>query len=247
MDPERKIMRRRVVTLAAILLSLKSALGFLPLEAPVIQKSRSDFASRGLTFLFYSRDDNGIDSFDTDILSQRIQHLKLTIMEESIRRPPNSDLTSEQFVRGVMSGLLDPFDPLPDAGFRLLLRSSTKAWRCAILQSIGAKEDADPEVVASALGAAIGRPNNQFAILVGEGADYDLDFSSEPVDFDDGICWVECRLRDKRDGRLLTIIGWNLIQRDGDGAWLVNSIEWQDFRDEFRPGVGREEWMRLCG
>ena len=104
----------------------------------------------------------------------------------------------------------------------------------------------------------MGRPHNQFAILVGEGEDYVLDFSAtDPLDFGDGTCWVECRLRDKYSGKLLVITGWDLIcqqqrQRVGnagnfnDGSnevWMVDWIYWQDFRDEFRPGIGREEWL----
>ena len=32
-----------------------------------------------------------------------------------------------------------------------------------------------------------------------------------------------------------------------DDCWLLDGIDWQDFRDEFRPGLGREEWERICG
>jgi hypothetical protein len=30
-------------------------------------------------------------------------------------------------------------------------------------------------------------------------------------------------------------------------AWLVDGIDWQDFRERYRPGIGREEWERICG
>jgi hypothetical protein len=201
------------------------------------------------TRLLYGKDDNEASSnayFDPDIslLRERIQQIKVEIMEEELQRPPNPDLSAEEFVAAIMDGLLNPCDPRPDAGFRLLLRASTKEWRNTILQSIGARVDSDMELVASALGAAIGRPRNQFAILVGSGEDYQLNFGIEPVDYDDGTCWVECRLRAKQNGELLLITGWQLRRRD-DGAWLIDGIDWQDFRDEFRPGIGREEWYDM--
>jgi hypothetical protein len=110
------------------------------------------------------------------------------------------------------------------------------------------KRMVDYEVVASALGSSMGRPHNQFAILVGEGdEEYVLDFSaseSQLLDFGDGTCWVECRLRDKTTDELLVLTGWDLVRRDDDGAWMVDWIYWQDFREEFRPGIGgRQEWL----
>ena len=198
------------------------------------------------TSLYYNQDDTYGELFDADVLAARIQQMKVDIMEEEMRRPPNPSLTPEQVIREVMDGLLNSDDPLPDAGFRCLFRASTKEWRSKILHSIGAKENANLDVAASALGAAIGRPHNQFAILVGEEENYRLDFTSDPVDYQDGNCWVECKLRGKENDKLLVITGWEMHQRE-DGAWLIDGMDWQDFRDEYRPGIGREEWMRVCG
>lgn len=183
---------------------------------------------------------------DEDLLYQRINNLRLEIMEEEVRRPPNSNLSPTQLVEGVMAGLLDPYNPLPYSGFRLMLSSATPEWRHKILHSIGANSDSNLEIVASALGEAIGRPHNQFAILVGEGDEkYTLEFS-DPLDYQDGTAWVECRLKDPQTGELLVITGWDLRLCTQNNAWLVHTIEWQDFRDEFRPGIGREEWVREC-
>lgn len=121
-----------------------------------------------------------------------------------------------------------------------------------------AHQQVDYELVASALGSSMGRPHNQFAILVGGNSDssedggedieYVMDFSASEggqlLDFGDGTCWVECRLRDKATGELLVLTGWDLVQRDDDGAWMVDWIYWQDFREQFRPGIGgRQEWL----
>lgn len=192
--------------------------------------------------LYYSkRNKNNSDSFESEILEKRLQQLRIEILEEDMRRPPNTDLSPKQLIEEVMKGLRNPYHPVPDSGFRLMLRAATKQWRKKILDSIGAHLDSDLEIVASALGAAIGRPHNQFAILVGKGEEYTLEFA-DPTGYEDGTCWVECRLRDKETNSLLVITGWDLKKENG--AWLVSRVDWQDFRDEFRPGIGREEWMR---
>mmetsp|Transcript_20641 Transcript_20641/g.29943 ORF Transcript_20641/g.29943 Transcript_20641/m.29943 type:complete len:120 (-) Transcript_20641:339-698(-) len=80
-----------------------------------------------------------------------------------------------------------------------------------------------------------------------DAVDYTISFPNDPVDYDDGMCWLECRLRDAQDDELLVVMGWTLQKREEDGAWLIHNIDWQDFRDKFRPGIGREEWERICG
>eukprot|EP00536_Pseudo-nitzschia_multiseries_P001571 jgi/Psemu1/181323/e_gw1.19.28.1 len=81
-------------------------------------------------------------------------------------------------------------------------------------------------------------------------------------------CWIESRLRSPHDDQLLAVVGWSLqrrrIKNTEDGynimdtadvdanesllsCWLLDGIDWQDFRDDFRPGIGREEWERICG
>lgn len=226
---------------------------------------------------YSKRNENSGDSFDADLLQERLRNLRLEIMEEEMRRPPNSNVSPVQLIEEVMKGLLNPYDPTPYSGFRLMIRTATQKWRKKILDSVGATNESDIEIVAAALKTAIGRPHNQFAILVGKGEQYSLDIS-DPTNFhDDGTCWVECRLRDKESDELLVITGWEL--RKENGVWLVHRIDWQDFRDEvcnfvcvcaslflfifllvdkalmflsvpllflfqFRPGIGREEWMR---
>jgi hypothetical protein len=191
------------------------------------------------------------DSVDGDMhqLYERLQKMRLGVLEDEFTRPPHAKLHPSEVVRKILEGLLQPYDPLPDAGFRRLLRASTSEWRSKIHHSIGAPDNAKEEAVASALGSAIARPNNQFGILVGaeDTEDYYLSFPSDLLDFEDGSCWLECRLYGKTDNALLVAMGWDFCQRPSDGAWLVDSIDWQDFRDGYRPGIGREEWMRICG
>jgi hypothetical protein len=159
--------------------------------------------------------------------------MRAQLLNQEYQRPPNPDLTSYEFVNEVLKALWNNYDPLPDSGFRLLVRASTKRWRDKIYESVGAPSTAAEEVVVSALGDAMSRPQNQFAILVGEGEDYVVAFPSEPIDYGDGKCWVECRLRGKTGNELYAITGWSLERRKSDGAWLVDAIDWQDFRGTF--------------
>lgn len=97
--------------------------------------------------------------------------------------------------------------------------------------------------------------------VVFEGDDDDIEGSDRIIDH----CWIESRLRSPTDDQLLAVVGWSLQRRhilqeerhvvDSDPAeanqstvcWLLDGIDWQDFRDDFRPGIGREEWERICG
>ena len=45
----------------------------------------------------------------------------------------------------------------------------------------------------------------------------------------------------------LVKLGWELARREADGCWVTRAWHWHDFRDEFRPGLGQEEWPRICG
>jgi hypothetical protein len=179
------------------------------------------------------------------ILKVRLQRLRLDVLETELQRPPNPQLSACDFVQLLLQCILEYEDPLPEAGFRLLLRTATEDWKRTLYKSVGAPGHANEEVVASALGGAIARPDNQYALLVGEAEDYVISFPFEPLDYYDGTAWVECRLRDKQTNSLLVTTGWELRQNK-EGAWMVAGLDWHDFRDRYRPGVGREEWMRLC-
>lgn len=182
-----------------------------------------------------------------DGLSARVRALRERVAEEEARLPPRPALAPCAVVRSVLAGLAHADDPRPEAGYRLLLRASTPRWRGTLAHAVGAPGHADEDAVASALGAALRRPN-QFRLLVEEDdTRYDVTFPSDVVDFEDGACWLECRLWDESDGSLLVVMGWQLQRRIEDGAWLVDGLDWQDFRDDYRPGIGREEWMRICG
>lgn len=194
---------------------------------------------------------------DTIVLQKRIKELRDKVLIEQQKQPPNPRLSPTEFITQVLEALRNNVDdPLPDFGCKVLLRSSTPSWKREILKSIGAPPTcADEAQVAASLNNALTRKRNQFGLLVGTYANegsgeepYSIQFPSDIVeDIDGETCWVECRLRNSETGVLLVVMGWNLKRRRQDGAWLIDNLDWQDFRDNYRPGVGREEWIRVFG
>lgn len=199
------------------------------------------------------------DDDEQEILDQRLIDARRKVLEAELLRPPtNTDLSPIETVQTILEALLQPYDPLPDSGFRLLLNTATSRWKSEMLNAVGASEAADPDIVASALGSSIGRPHNKYAILISSSSnddddstnsgdsnnskkqqssssssEYVLRFAGDPLDFDDGTCWVECMMMSPTTDELLVMTGWDLRQRQDDGVWLVDRIYWQDFREEF--------------
>jgi hypothetical protein len=211
---------------------------------------------------------NPVDT-NTSILNRRLHKMRAKIYEQQITLPPNPNLTPTQIVTSILTQLNTKNSnhfTMPQSGFRTLIRASSSEWKEALRRSIGVPKDLDDAItedtLISALASAMSRPNNQYQILVQEQDDQDqadtsmdmdmdipsyaLYFPGDVVDYLDGKCWLEAQLRDPASGRLLVILGWSLVQNDRR-EWLIDRIDWQDFRDEFRPGIGREEWMRICG
>jgi len=164
------------------------------------------------------------------------------------RNPPvqsNSFLSSsspETLIQALLNGWLR--DPSAHHAMEILLSRSTENWRHKIYDIVGAPVTADETAVAASLAHKMANPNNQFAILLGQAEDYEADFPSESVSYQEGKCWIELRLYNKQDGELMVVSGWELEQDAGDGSWLIDRIDWQDFRDAFYPGMGGREWAR---
>lgn len=124
-----------------------------------------------------------------------------------------------------------------------LLEASSDSWRHAIYEAVGAPDKADSHIVAKALEDAMSNPDNQFAILMGRAEPFEATFPSDTVSYDDDeTCWVECRLLSKVDDELLVTMGINLVHQNGN--WAIASLDWQDFRDKFYPGLSGREWLR---
>lgn len=194
----------------------------------------------------------GLDNLDTlymERFKRRREEVHARTMQKEWRRPPNPFLDPYQLVAEILDVLRHPDAHDPESGVKTLLRASTVSWRDVLRRSVGAPPDSSDDDAALALRPALGRFNNQFGILVAapDAEEYTVSFPTDALDYDDGTCWVECRLRGAENDTLLVVMGWSLRRRDSDGAWLVEAIDWQDFRDGFRPGIGREEWERICG
>eukprot|EP00566_Odontella_aurita_P015966 CAMPEP_0113587378 /NCGR_PEP_ID=MMETSP0015_2-20120614/34865_1 /TAXON_ID=2838 /ORGANISM="Odontella" /LENGTH=278 /DNA_ID=CAMNT_0000493011 /DNA_START=89 /DNA_END=923 /DNA_ORIENTATION=+ /assembly_acc=CAM_ASM_000160 len=172
---------------------------------------------------------------DSRLLRKLLGKQRMKDLEKQMNRPPNAALDPVEFVSAVLSALIDSDKPLPDSGFRVLLRSSSQHWRSLVCCSVGAPDDADEDKIAHALSNAIGRPRNHFAILVGadDTERYKITFPNEVLYSNDGNCKVECCLRGYHDNKRLVTMDWLLKRRRADGAWLINYIDWEDFRDGY--------------
>jgi hypothetical protein len=179
-------------------------------------------------------------------------------------------VSATDFVQDLLQYIMQHDDPLPESGFRYMIRCATPQWKRALYASVGAPPTAPEDIVASALGEAMQRPNNQYALLTGDTNDDDDDqenrknehkehyyvtFPYEPLDYYDGsTVYVECQLRHPNNHDLLAILGFSLLpnHRDEQGSatkttttttttttsWLLDGMDWQDFREKFRPGIG---------
>ena len=82
-----------------------------------------------------------------------------------------------------------------------------------------------------------GLGNGQYAILREE---YTADLDDDILVLDDEA-FLRVRLEDASDAHVT--LGWELER----GVWLTSRWYWHDFRPEFHPGIGEEEWTRICG
>ena len=67
-------------------------------------------------------------------------------------------------------------------------------------------------------------------------------FPSDPVVDDAHTVWVECQLRSLAKDELWVTMGIRLVRNDNE--WKIDDLQWQDFRDEFYPGLSGREWLR---
>jgi hypothetical protein len=140
---------------------------------------------------------------------------------------------------------------------QILLDASSDKWRQAIYQAIGAPitiktNNMNDSVIAKSLEEKMSRSDNQFAILMGTTSNHDtpftVSFPSDIVDYrNDGTVWLECQLRHTDTNKLFVIMGMSLIIADetsSSSSWKILSLDWQDFREQFYPGLSGREWLR---
>jgi len=109
---------------------------------------------------------------------------------------------------------------------------------------------------ATSLAIAVSDPSSQYHLLVDDRLG--VVFPSEPVFWEDGAlerCWLEVALELSFEGDphgfTAAKLGWECerpaaMASDLQG-WRTSSITWHDFRPDFTPGLGQEDWPRICG
>lgn len=203
------IMTASSRSLLSVLLALlaSEASGFAPLPPQNARLASSLSAASALDFA---------------ILQDRVQEMRRQSREVELKLlPPNVDLEAVEFCQLLLEALQSPDDPRPDAGFQILLKSSTKKWKSAIYRAVGAPAHANADKVASAMSSAVHEEGNKFQLLVED--DVSIEIATEPLDFMDGTCWVKCRLQ---RGDSSAMLGLSLVREHG--AWMLDEMDWQD-------------------
>jgi hypothetical protein len=130
--------------------------------------------------------------------------------------------------------------PHPHAGSACLLRFSTDDCRLA---GAPASRPA-PDQLTNFLSVT------QYHLLLDEAATFD--FPSDCLQLDEEHAFQDMALFSSHDQAAVDAkLGWSLRREpEADGrraCWLVSDLTWHDFRPRFRPGIGQEEWPRICG
>lgn len=200
------------------------------------------------------------DAFDLERFQRR--HHALLQARQQQQVPPHPSLEPLEVVQSVLTQLgsvphfleHDPLESRPHPGVQVLWEASTEDWRHTMAAMVGGGTSTaeggttDESRIVSALGRFLARPHQQFAILMGtENQDYRIDFPTDVMEWSEEEAWLECRLRDSQTNELLVVLGWTLNRQRQQEAWYIHSFDWQDFRNAYRPGIGREEWERICG
>jgi hypothetical protein len=129
----------------------------------------------------------------------------------------------------------------------VLLRLASDRFKLQLRWLVGSSQKA------GVLSSVFRNPDSQFHLLM---CSYDHHFPLDTYHIDDNRVFVDVQFDAPEggggDGKgrkwqgMLAKLGFEMVRRE-DGVWLFDSIIWHDFRDGFRPGIGQEEWPRICG
>ena len=150
---------------------------------------------------------------------------------------PEPAYTPQEVISLTLDALQSNDEPQPSFGTALLRRFSTEEFQMA-----GEPQRLPPPALTAFF------TTNQYNLLLDrEGASWY--FPAETCSFDDENAWQEVRFESDGaaagENALLVKLGWSLVR--SKGCWLTESVDWHDFRPDFRPGIGQEEWPRICG
>lgn len=179
----------------------------------------------------------GSDEWNEDlrVLSNKIRTIS------SSYPAPTPEFLPQDVISFTLNGLQANDNPVKDSGSSLLLRFSSDKFKLQMRWLIGTSQS--PAVLSSSLR----KKESQFHLLL---CPYQYSFPSDTYYSDANRAFQEVQFDgcpDALSGQtLLAKLGWELVRGD-DGCWRTDAISWHDFRDEFRPGIGQEEWPRICG
>ena len=155
---------------------------------------------------------------------------------------PRSSYSALDVIELILSALWQNDQPQAHAGTALLRRFSTDEFRLPGEPSL-------PRLTPQGLTAFFS--GSQYGLLLDRDA-YALVYPTDMVSLDDDQAWQEVSMVSldgsggDDGGELLAKLGWSLVRR-GDGCWVTDAISWHDFRPDYRPGIGEEEWDRSFG
>eukprot|EP00961_Rhodomonas_salina_P190476 2569920-Rhodomonas_salina.2 len=185
---------------------------------------------------------SAFDRADIDLLRKRMSKVK----EDSIAIP-GPELTPEEVITQTLKSLQNIDDPYFDAGVEVLLRLASDRFKLQLRWLVGSSQK--PGVLSS----VFRNENTQFHLLL---CAHEHHFPFDTYHIDDHRVFVDCQIDAPQSGSgdakgrkwtgMMAKLGFEMIRDDG-GVWLFDSIIWHDFRDGFRPGIGQEEWPRICG
>jgi len=180
---------------------------------------------------------------DMAVLRSRMSQAK----EQSLSLP-GPHLAPEEVITQTLKRLQNNDDPYTDSGVETLIRLASDRFKLQ-LRWLGT-----PAHKPRALSQVLRNENSQFHLLM---CKYDHHFPLDTFYIDENRAFVDVQFDAPLGGKtgdktgrvwngMLAKVGFEMLRRE-DGVWMFDVIIWHDFRDCFRPGIGQEEWPRICG
>ena len=146
---------------------------------------------------------------------------------------PSASFAPREVLGIVVDAMRRNGEPRPHSGTACLLRFSTPDFVLA-----GAPGRLSPEALTDFMVLT------QYGLLLD--AEGGIELPSDCLELDDNEAFQDMALFGPAGpGDVEAKLGWTL--KRGGGGWRIDSLTWHDFRPTFRPGIGQEEWPRICG
>lgn len=196
----------------------------------------------GVLALRSLHEDSAFNWSDREVLKKRVSQAK-----EDALVLPGPQMGPEDVISHTLRRLQNNNQPFYDSGVELLLRLASTRFQLQLQWLVGSSQQT------KALSSVLRNEDSQFHLLL---CKYEHHFPSDIYYIDDNRAFVDVQFDAPEGGGgdetgrvwtgMLAKLGFEMVRRE-DGVWLFDSIIWHDFRDGFRPGIGQEEWPRICG